>query len=73
MLAGYVGESSVACAAALADKTRTAGMVRAGQNGVTIKKTVSALVVGFYGEGVQPGDGNTVVENLGDYLAGQGI
>ena len=48
-------------------------MRRAGQNGVTVKKTVSALVVGFYGEGVQPGDGNTVVENLGDYLAGQGI
>jgi profilin len=44
-----------------------------GQDGVTIKKTVSALVIGIYGEGAQPGEANVVVENLGDYLVGQGI
>ena len=43
------------------------------QDGVTIKKTNSALVIGIYGEGVQPADGNIVVENLADYLIGQGI
>ena len=43
------------------------------QDGVTIKKTSSALVIGIYGEGVQPADGNIVVENLADYLIGQGI
>ena len=41
--------------------------------GVTIKKTNTALVAGVYDEGVQPADCNMVVENLGDYLAGQGI
>mmetsp|Transcript_25456 Transcript_25456/g.35072 ORF Transcript_25456/g.35072 Transcript_25456/m.35072 type:complete len:132 (-) Transcript_25456:388-783(-) len=44
-----------------------------GQGGVTIKKTNSAMVIGFYTDGVQPGDCNVVVENLGDYLVGQGI
>ena len=43
------------------------------QDGATIKKTNSALVIGIYGEGVQPADGNIVVENLADYLIGQGI
>ena len=43
------------------------------QDGVTIKKTNSALVIGIYSEGVQPADGNIVVENLADYLIGQGI
>ncbi len=43
--------------------------------GVTIKKTVSALVVGMYDQAqdVTPADCNTVVEGLGDYLIGQGI
>ena len=41
--------------------------------GVTIKKTTSAMVIGIYVEGVQAGDVNMVVENLGDYLIGQGI
>jgi len=41
--------------------------------GVTIKRTTSALVIGIYNEGVQPADCNLVVENLGDYLIGQGI
>jgi len=44
-----------------------------GAGGLTIKKTVTALVVGVYGEGVSPGDCSVVVENLGDYLSGQGI
>ena len=45
----------------------------AGQGGLTIKKTNSALVVGIYGEGVQPADCNVTVERLGDYLIEQGI
>lgn len=44
---------------------------RKNQDGVTIKKTLTALVIGIYGEGVQAGDANTVVENLGDYLIEQ--
>jgi hypothetical protein len=44
-----------------------------GPGGCTIKKTVTALVVGIYSEGVTPGDCSVVVENLGDYLSGQGI
>ena len=44
-----------------------------GQGGLTIKKTASAFVIGIYGEGVQPGDCNVIVENMGDYLASQGI
>lgn len=45
---------------------------RKGSSGVTIKKTATAMVIGIYGEGVQPADCNTVVENLGEYLIGQG-
>lgn len=41
---------------------------RKGDDGVCIKKTVTAMVVGIYGEGVQPGDCNMIVEGLGDYL-----
>jgi len=44
-----------------------------GQGGCTIKKTASAIVIGIYAEGVQPGDCNVIVENLGDYLLQQGI
>ena len=44
-----------------------------GQGGITIKKTVSAIVIGIYPSGVQPGDCNVIVENMGDYLMGQGI
>eukprot|EP00245_Coleochaete_scutata_P006380 TRINITY_DN20808_c0_g1_i1.p1 TRINITY_DN20808_c0_g1~~TRINITY_DN20808_c0_g1_i1.p1 ORF type:complete len:134 (-),score=28.48 TRINITY_DN20808_c0_g1_i1:658-1059(-) len=43
-----------------------------GQGGCTIKKTGMAIVVGLYDEPVQPGDCNIVVENMGDYLIGQG-
>jgi hypothetical protein len=39
--------------------------------GCCIKKTHTALVIGTYKSPVQPGDVNMVVENLGDYLAGQ--
>ena len=44
-----------------------------GPEGVTIKKTNSALVIGTYGEGITPGEANNVVETLGDYLINQGI
>lgn len=44
-----------------------------GQEGVTISKTNSALIIGIYGEGVQPADGNLVVEKLADYLINQNI
>lgn len=44
-----------------------------GQGGITIKKTVGALVVGIYDTPTTPGECNVVVENLGDYLLGQGI
>ena len=44
-----------------------------GQGGLTIKRTNSAIVIGIYGEGVQPGDCNVIVENMGDYLQAQGI
>lgn len=42
-----------------------------GSRGLTVKKTNQAMVVGIYGEGVQPGECNVVVENLGDYLIEQ--
>ena len=44
-----------------------------GPAGVTVKKTASALVIGIYDQSVQAADANVVVENLGDYLLGQGI
>ena len=44
-----------------------------GMGGVCIKKTTKAMVIGIYDEGTQPGDVNMVVENLGDYLIGEGI
>jgi profilin len=43
------------------------------QSGIVVKKTNTAMVFGIFDEGVQPGDCNVVVENLGDYLIGQGI
>jgi profilin len=44
-----------------------------GADGVTVKKTETALVVGFYGAGAQPGDATGCIEALGDYLKTQGI
>ena len=41
-----------------------------GTEGLTVKKTATALVVGIYGEGVSAGEANTVVENLVRALAG---
>ena len=46
---------------------------RKGAGGICLKKTTTAMVIGIYQEGTQPGDVNMVVENLGDYLIGQGI
>lgn len=44
-----------------------------GPGGCTVKKTATALVIGVYAPPVSPGDCSVVVENLGDYLSGQGI
>ena len=46
---------------------------RAPQSGIVVKKTNTAMVIGLFDEGVQPGDCNVVVENLGDYLIGTRI
>lgn len=46
---------------------------KGGEEGVTVKKTMTALVIGIYSKGVQPADCNVIVENMGDYLAGQNI
>ena len=39
-----------------------------GDSGVCVKQTLTAMVIGIYGKGVQPGDCNVLVEGLGDYL-----
>ena len=44
-----------------------------GPGGVTIKKTQLAMVFGIYDEPVTPGECNTIVEKLGDYLLDQGF
>ncbi|KAK9832015.1 hypothetical protein WJX84_004144 [Apatococcus fuscideae] len=44
-----------------------------GSGGATVKKTSSALVIGLYSDAHQAGDANVVVEQLGDYLIGQGM
>ncbi|RRT42020.1 hypothetical protein B296_00043153 [Ensete ventricosum] len=41
--------------------------------GVTIKKTNLALVIGIYDEPMTGGQGNMIVERLGDYLYEQGF
>jgi len=41
-----------------------------GKTGVVCVKTLQAIIVGHYGEEVQPGDANVVVEKLADYLIG---
>jgi profilin len=41
---------------------------RKGPDGVCVVKTNQAAVIGFYGEGQQPGQCNAVVEKLADYL-----
>ena len=43
------------------------------EDGVTVKKTMTALVIGIYSKGVQPADCDVIVENMGDCLAGQNI
>ena len=44
-----------------------------GSAGVTIKRTLTAMVVGIYGENLMPGQASVAVEDLGDYLKGQNI
>lgn len=46
---------------------------RKGDDGVCIKKTATAVVVGIYGQGVVAGDCNVIVEGLGDYLKEMGV
>lgn len=42
---------------------------RKGANaGVCIVKSKQALLIGVYGPGIQPGNCNTVIEKLADYL-----
>lgn len=42
-------------------------------DGIVIKKTTSALLVGIYKEPTPAGECSVRVEDLGDYLIGQGI
>lgn len=37
-------------------------------SGVTIAKTNSAMIIGYYDEPIQPGNSSKVVESLADYL-----
>jgi len=43
-----------------------------GQGGVAACKTNQCVVIGLYGEGTQPGQCNSTVEKLADYLRDQG-
>ena len=47
------------------------GRKGANSGGVCICKTLTALIVGYYENGIQPGSCNAVVEKLGDYLREQ--
>eukprot|EP00879_Flechtneria_rotunda_P005080 GHRR01005358.1.p1 GENE.GHRR01005358.1~~GHRR01005358.1.p1 ORF type:complete len:137 (+),score=25.01 GHRR01005358.1:89-499(+) len=51
------------------DETVIRGKSKGG--GCCIKRTNTALVIGVYQVPVTPGDCNIIVENLGEYLAGQ--
>ena len=42
-----------------------------GSGGITVKKTLQALIFGIYDEPVTPGQCNIIVERLGDYLVEQ--
>ncbi|KAF8393463.1 hypothetical protein HHK36_021707 [Tetracentron sinense] len=42
-----------------------------GPGGITIKKTIQALIFGLYDEPLTPGQCNMIVERLGDYLIDQ--
>lgn len=41
--------------------------------GVTIKKTNTAMVFGWYNQSAAAGDANTVIEKMGDYLIENGM
>ena len=45
---------------------------KGGDSGCCIVKTNKAIIIGIYGDGVQPGQCNTVVEKLGDFLTDSG-
>ena len=46
---------------------------RQGPSGLCIKKTLTAIVIGIYGEGVVAADCNVLIEGLGDYLIGMQV
>jgi profilin len=39
-----------------------------GKGGFCAVKTTQAIIIGVYGEGVQPGSAATTIEKLADYL-----
>ncbi|KAJ8030924.1 Profilin-1A [Holothuria leucospilota] len=43
-----------------------------GSGGICVVKTIQAVLVGTYDESIQPGQCNSVVEKLGDYLRNSG-
>ena len=43
-----------------------------GAGGIVLVKTGKAILVGIYGEGLQPGNATNVVEKLADYLIENG-
>ncbi|KAF9146812.1 profilin, required for normal timing of actin polymerization in response to thermal stress [Mortierella sp. GBA39] len=45
---------------------------RNGATGITAVKTTQCVLIGYYADGQQAGDCNTVVEGLGTYLRGVG-
>jgi len=45
---------------------------RAGREGVAIAKTKQAIIIGHHPETAVAGNANSTVENLADYLIGQG-
>ncbi|RKP15363.1 profilin-2 [Piptocephalis cylindrospora] len=44
-----------------------------GSSGIVCVKTVTAIIVAVYGEGIQPGEATTTVEGLADYLINAGF
>jgi len=46
--------------------------IRQGADGACIAKTNQCVLLGMYGDGMQPGDCNVTVEKLADYLKDNG-
>ena len=47
-------------------------MIIQGKEGIIILKTLQAILVAHYPEGILPGTATNTVEQLGDYLIGVG-